>query len=62
MRTTMEELGEGLKEQRGFPTPLEEQQYQPTRPPEFLGTKPPTRVYIEGTMAPATYVEEDCLI
>jgi hypothetical protein len=30
--TPMEELGEGLKELKGFETPQEEQQYQPTRP------------------------------
>jgi hypothetical protein len=29
----MEELRKGLKELKGFATPLEEQQYQPTRPP-----------------------------
>jgi hypothetical protein len=30
----MEELGEGLKELKGFATPQEEQQYQQTRPPQ----------------------------
>jgi hypothetical protein len=29
----MEELGEGLKELKGFATPYEEQQPQPTRHP-----------------------------
>jgi hypothetical protein len=29
----MEELGEGLKELKGFATPEEEQQYQPTSTP-----------------------------
>jgi hypothetical protein len=28
----MEELEKGLKELKGFATPLEEQQYQPARP------------------------------
>jgi len=31
MGTPVEELGEGLKEQKGFATPQEEQQSQPTR-------------------------------
>jgi hypothetical protein len=30
--TPMEELGEGLKELKGMSTPLEDQQYQLTRP------------------------------
>ena len=59
----MEELGEGLKELKGFATPQEEQQYQPTRPPELLRTKPPTKEYIwGGPMAPAAYVAEDGLV
>jgi hypothetical protein len=29
----MEELEKGLKELKGFATPLEEQEYQPTGPP-----------------------------
>jgi hypothetical protein len=43
----MEELGEGLKELKGFATPQKEEQYQPTRPPphELPGTKPPTQEY-----------------
>jgi hypothetical protein len=44
----MEELGEGLKELKGFATPQKEQKYQPTRcapPPELPGTKPPTKEY-----------------
>ena len=40
-----EELGEGLKELKGFATPWEEQQYQPTRSPNLPGTKPPTKEY-----------------
>jgi hypothetical protein len=31
MGTPMEELWDGLKELKGFATPQEEQQYQPTR-------------------------------
>jgi hypothetical protein len=45
----MEELEKGLKELKGFATPEEEQQYQPTGtppPPGLPGTKPPTKVYI----------------
>jgi hypothetical protein len=32
MGTPIEELGEELKELKGFATPSEEKQYQPTRP------------------------------
>jgi hypothetical protein len=45
----MEELGEGLKELKGFATPWEEQQYQPTRTPIELKGTPNQRVYMEGT-------------
>jgi hypothetical protein len=38
------ELEKGLEFKR-FTTPLEEQQYQPTRPPELPGTKPPIKEY-----------------
>jgi hypothetical protein len=31
-------------------------------PPELQGTGPPTRVHMEGPMAPATYVAEDGLV
>jgi hypothetical protein len=44
----MEELEKGLKELKGFVTPWEEQQYQPTRPPSpkvLPETKPPTKEY-----------------
>ena len=44
----MEELEKGLKELKEFATnPMEEQQYQPIRPPppELPGTKPPTKEY-----------------
>jgi hypothetical protein len=49
-RDPMEELGEGLKELKGFATTEEEQQYQPTRPPppncpKLPRTNPPTNVY-----------------
>jgi hypothetical protein len=53
--TPIKDLGEGLKELKGFSTPYEEQQYQPTnppssrpsspRPPELVGTKLPTNEY-----------------
>jgi hypothetical protein len=49
MGTPMEELGEGVKEPKGFATPWEEQEYQPTRPfpppPELPGTKPPKNTH-----------------
>jgi hypothetical protein len=44
----MEELQKGQKEMKGFVIPVEEQQYQPTRPPPPLQlpeTKPPTKEY-----------------
>jgi hypothetical protein len=46
MGAPKEELGEELKELKGFATPYKEQ-YQPTRTPtpEFPGTKPPTKEY-----------------
>jgi hypothetical protein len=31
-------------------------------PPELPGTKPPTKEYMEGPMAPAAYVTEDSLV
>jgi hypothetical protein len=34
MESPKEELQKGLKELKWFATPLEEQQYQPTRPPQ----------------------------
>jgi len=43
-----EELEKGLKELNRFATPQEEQKYQPTRPPELPGTKPPTKEYTWG--------------
>jgi hypothetical protein len=42
----MKELEKGLKELKGFAIPYEEQQNQPTRPPELPGTKPPIRVHM----------------
>jgi hypothetical protein len=55
----MEEVGEGLKELKGMATPQEEQQDHP----ELPGTKTTNqRVYMGGSMAPATYVAEDGLI
>jgi hypothetical protein len=43
----IEELEKGLKELKGFATPEEEQQYEPTRPPppELPGIKPLTKKY-----------------
>jgi hypothetical protein len=42
----MEELEKGLKELREFAAPWREQQCQQARPPELLGTGPPTKEYI----------------
>jgi hypothetical protein len=43
--TPKEELGTGLKDLKGFASPLEEQQYQSTRSPvlELSGNKPPKK-------------------
>ena len=58
----MEELGKGLKELKGIATPYEEQ-YQLTRLPKAPRDEITNqRVYMEGSMAPATYVADDCLI
>jgi hypothetical protein len=64
MGTSTEELGEGLKELKGFVTTLEEQQYQPTRPfcPQSSQGLNHERIHMEGPMAPAAYVAEDGLI
>ena len=43
--SAIEELEKGLKELKGFATPEEEQQYQPTRAPDLPGTKSPTKEY-----------------
>ena len=43
-RVPVEELGEGLKELKGFAAPQEEQQFQPDLS-ELPGTKPPTKEY-----------------
>jgi hypothetical protein len=43
----MEELEKKLKEMKGFATPQEEQQYEPTNPPppEIPASRPPTKEY-----------------
>lgn len=61
MGTPMEELGEGVKEPKGFATPWEEQEYQPTRP----FPPPPNSQELNHQripMAPAVYVAEDGLV
>jgi hypothetical protein len=63
MGTSMDELGEGLKELKGIATPWEEQQDQLTRPlrgPQGLKHQP--KSHMERLVAPAAYVAEDCLI
>jgi hypothetical protein len=45
------------RELKGFATPWEEQQYQPTRSLRAL-----KRVHMERPMVPATYVAEDGLV
>ena len=45
MGTAMENLGKEVKKLKGFTSPKEEQHYQPPRPPELPGTKPPTKEY-----------------
>ena len=57
------ELEKGLKEFKGFTTPQEEQQYQPTRllraPRDQTNNQ---KLHMEGPMAPATYVAEGGLV
>jgi hypothetical protein len=36
-------MEKGPKELKGFAASEEEQQYEPIRPPELPGTKPPTK-------------------
>jgi hypothetical protein len=56
----MEELGEGLKELKGFATP---KQIQPTRPPRSPRDKTThQKVHMEGPMTPSAYAAEDWLI
>jgi hypothetical protein len=57
----MEELGEGMKELKEIATHKKNIINQPDAP-ELLGTKPPTKEYMVGSMAPATHVVEDCHI
>ena len=58
-RSPIEELKKGLKELKGFVTPQEEQQYQPTRTPRT----PRDQVINKGVhMAPAAYVADDGLV
>jgi len=45
MGIPIEELGEGLKELKGFETPYEEQHYQPIRHPKAPKDYPPTKEY-----------------
>jgi hypothetical protein len=54
---------EWTEELKGFTTPWEEQQYQPSRPSRApRDSTNNQRVYMEGPMTPATYVAEDGLV
>jgi hypothetical protein len=57
----MEALKKGLKELKVFETHKNNNINQPD-PSELLGTKPPTRVYVEGPMAPDAYITEGGLV
>jgi hypothetical protein len=57
----VEELVEGLEEQSGVATPLEEQHRLPWLPLSPRDKTTNQRVYLEGSMAPDTYVAEDVL-
>jgi hypothetical protein len=61
VRSLIEELEKGLKELKGFATHRKNNINQPD-PTELPETKPPTRVHMEGPMAPATHVAEDSLV
>jgi hypothetical protein len=57
----MEELEKVPKELKGFAAPQEEQQYEPTSIPQSSqGLN--QRIYMEGSMAPATFVAEVGLV
>ena len=59
----MKELREGLKKLKGFATVQEEQQYQTTRPYKASKGKITNQsVHMDVQMAPALYIEGDCLI
>jgi hypothetical protein len=58
----MEELKKGLKDLKRFVTYRKKNKINQPDPTELPGTKPPTRVYMERSMAPATYVAEDDLV
>ena len=60
----MKELEKGLKvcNPIGRTTISTNQTDPPLQPPDLPGTKPRTRVHMEGPMAPATYVAEDGLV
>jgi hypothetical protein len=55
----MEELEKGLKELKGFATPQEEQQYQPTRPSQSSQGLNHQQKSTQGLKVPAAYVAED---
>ena len=55
----MEELEKGLKELKGFSN---QGNNNNINQPELPGTKPPTRVHMEGPMAKAAYVAQDKLV
>jgi hypothetical protein len=57
----MKEIEKGLKKLKRFTTHRKNNNINQPEPPEFLGTKPPTRVHMQGLMAPETYVVENGL-
>jgi hypothetical protein len=63
MRTSVLELEEGLKEPKRIATPSEEQQYKLTRTPRVpRDSNTNQKVHLEGPLAPAAYVAEECHI
>ena len=62
MGSLMEELEKGLKELKGFATHRKNSNISQPDLPELPGTKPPTRVHMEGPMAKAAYVAQDKLV
>ena len=62
MGSPTEELGEGVVELNGSKPHSNNSKLNQPDPSKLSGTKLPTSVHMEGLMAPAAYVAEDCFI
>jgi hypothetical protein len=54
-------VGERMKKLKGFVTHRKNNNINQPDHPELPGTKPPTRVHMEGPMSPAAYIAEGVL-